>query len=84
MNKEAFNKYIDSFGFNEKIETVNDALKIFKDIKVFEKKDNEWEICKKNLVSIFNFDIKGKSKNQCYMKYQSEMVNNLFIMYGRK
>lgn len=73
------------------IKTLDDAVKIFKSLKEFEKYSNsklnknhksstEWQFCLDDLKDWFNIDFDStKTKNQTYLLHQSNIINNLFL-----
>ena len=76
---------MDEFPKGKSIET---AIKIFKEVKKFEKLDGDGKVdydrelleAKYDLLIIFDAPFKGLSKNNIYLAHQSLWVNSIFIM----
>ncbi len=66
------------------IETIDDALDIFMEIKKIDRadgKNSEWTITKINLKNIFDYDVENVTKNRAYLAYQSLLVNKIYEIY---
>jgi len=86
------------FVYNGKMEkmpkgkSIETAIKIFKDIKKYEKTDGDGKIdykrelleAKYDLQIIFNVNFIGLSKNNIYLTHQSMWVNSLYIMLNEE
>lgn len=75
-----------------KEKSLDSAIKIFKELKQFEKFDRNGKVdyekelleAKYDLRVIFGIDIKGLSKNELYMTHQSMWVNTLYRLMLEK
>lgn len=80
---------MDEFPEGKSIET---AIKIFKDIKKYEKIDSAGKVdykrelleAKYDLQIIFDTNFIGLSKNNIYLTHQSMWVNSLYIMLNEE
>ena len=76
---------MDEFPKGKSIET---AIKVYKDVKKYEKTDGDGEVdynrelleAKYDLQIIFNINFKGLTKNNIYLTHQSMWVNSVYIM----
>lgn len=64
--------------------SLESAKKIYSKIKEYEKRNGvkaELQEAKDDLLNIFGIDVKGMTKNQIYLKHQSEMINTIYSKF---
>lgn len=71
---------------DEKIEikSLDDCIDLYKKIANMNRAeggDKEWTLAKDALENIFNYDTANKTKNQCYLAFQSLIVNNSYKIF---
>lgn len=66
------------------INSLDDCINLYKKIANMNRAeggDKEWTFAKDALENIFNYDTEGKTKNQCYLAFQSLIVNNSYKIF---
>lgn len=86
--KEYLQEYIEAIEKldNEKVEisSLDDCINLYKKIATMNRAEGgekEWILAQDALENVFKYDTSNKTKNQCYLAFQSLIVNNSYKIF---